>query len=203
MTKNERGRSNSSQDQTAEQIDEILAAFQSRGEDWYAGEPVTQAQHALQAAMLAEQGGASESLIAAALLHDYGHLIHGLGENCADQGIDDRHEVSGANKLARLFAPAVTEPIRLHVPAKRYLCAVDRSYLQSLSDASSLSLKLQGGPFDDKERRQFESLDYFEDAVALRHIDDEAKIPDLSTPDLAHYRPLLIRLAESQNESSK
>lgn len=133
----------------AEVVAEMTRLFEQHGAGMYAGELVTQLEHALQAAHFAEQASEPDSLIAAALLHDIGHLTHDFDEDCAGQGIDDQHEMAGADWLSEHvgFGPEVTEPIRLHVPAKRFLCAVDANYLSELSDASRLSLKLQGGPF--------------------------------------------------------
>src|SRR5690349_10889305 len=128
-------------------VDTIAGLFASRGQALYFGEAVSEAEHALQAAHLAEREGAGDDLVAAALLHDIGHLLHGLGEDVADRGVDGRHEVAGHAWLARWFAPAVAEPVRLHVAAKRYLCATDPAYLARLSPASRQSLELQGGPF--------------------------------------------------------
>ncbi len=168
-------------------IDEIGALFARRGSEMYAGEPVTQTEHALQAAAQAEQSGAGAALVTAALLHDVGHLLHDLGEDCADEGIDDQHEALGADWLALHFAADVVEPVRLHVVAKRYLCAVDHAYLARLSDASRLSLRLQGGPFTEVQVRKFERHPHFQAAVQLRRWDDHAKIPKLPTPPLERY----------------
>lgn len=172
-------------------LETIFNAFRDCGSSWYAGEEVTQTEHALQAAWLAEQAGAESELIAAALLHDYGHLIHNFGEDCADQGIDDHHELLGAKQLAKHFGPAVTEPIRLHVPAKRYLCSVSPEYLATLSPASVQSLALQGGPYTEEEADEFMTNPHAQAAVQLRHWDDEAKIVGLKTPDLDHFRQYL------------
>jgi phosphonate degradation associated HDIG domain protein len=171
-------------------IDRIFETFQQRGDQMY-GEQVTQTEHALQAAFAAEQDGASETLIAAALLHDYGHLIHDLPGDAAGQGIDALHEKVGAGFLEPFFVPAVTEPARLHVAAKRYLCAVDPAYFHALSPASVRSLGLQGGPFNHAEVKAFESSPYFVDAVRLRRYDEMGKVPGAQTPDLEHYRPCL------------
>ena len=122
------------------------------GDQLYIGEPVSMTEHMLQAAQAAELDGASPTLVAAALLHDFGHLIHDLPEDSAEHGIDTRHKDVGADYLARHFVPAVVEPTRLHVAAKRYLCAVDPAYLANLSPASILSLKLQGGPYTAERR---------------------------------------------------
>ena len=133
-------------------VEKILELFTRRGESAYHGEAVSQAEHALQAADLAEQEGAPDRLIVAALLHDVGHLLDGQDEDLAERGVDGRHEEAGGAWLARHFGPEVTAPIRLHVAAKRYLCAVDPSYLEGLSSASRLSLDVQGGPMKAEER---------------------------------------------------
>jgi phosphonate degradation associated HDIG domain protein len=168
-------------------IQEIGALFARRGQEMYAGEPVTQTEHALQTAMQAEQSGADAALITAAFLHDVGHLLHDLDENCAEEGIDDKHEALGAEWLSQHFASAVVDPVRLHVAAKRYLCAVDAQYYARLSDASRLSLQLQGGPFTTAQARKFEEHPSFVAAIKLRRWDEEAKIPQLRTPPLEHY----------------
>jgi len=169
-------------------VDQVFSLFLERGQGAYFGEAVTETDHALQAAHLAEKSGANSELVAAALLHDVGHLLHGLGEDLAEQGRDGRHEEGGAAWLARHFAPAVVDPVRLHVAAKRYLCAVEPGYLAELSPASRLSLGLQGGPFNVDEVRSFEREPWFRSAVAVRRWDDAAKVPDLSVPALEHYR---------------
>jgi gamma-butyrobetaine dioxygenase len=176
-------------------VEEIFEAFDKRGTGAYFGEEVTQSEHALQAAHLAESAGAPEALIAAALLHDVGHLIHGLHERIADEGVDARHEEVGGAWLAERFAPDVTEPVRLHVAAKRYLSATDSAYAALLSPASQQSLALQGGPFSAEECAEFERNRYFAEACRLRRWDDEAKIPGLDVPDLEHYRLLLETVA--------
>ncbi len=170
-----------------DQVEEILRLFQTRGRDAYLGEPVSQAEHALQSAHLAVLEGAPDSLVVAALLHDVGHLLHDLGDDAADRGIDDRHERSGAAWLAKTFGPEVAEPARLHVDAKRYLCAVEPSYLEGLSPGSKLSLALQGGPMTPEEVEHFESNPHHLDAVRLRRWDDQAKIPGLKVPGLEKY----------------
>ncbi len=169
--------------------DQILSIFESRGNESYFGEPVSELEHALQCANLAEREHAADSLVVAALMHDFGHLVHGLGENIADAGVDARHEDVGGAWLARHFGPGITEPVRLHVAAKRYLCAVDPEYLRQLSPASNQSLKLQGGPFNSEEVRSFESQAYFREAVQVRRWDDAAKVPGLDVPGLEHFRP--------------
>ena len=178
-------------------VDELIELFQIRGQAAYHGEAVSQKEHALQTAALAECAGASDALIVAALLHDVGHLVHEPDEHIADRGLDSRHEAAGETWLAGTFGPAVTQPIRLHVAAKRYLCAVDPDYARRLSHASLRSLQLQGGPMSPEEVQSFEQQPFYWDAVRLRRWDDEAKIPGLEVAELEHYRPRLQALAGS------
>jgi phosphonate degradation associated HDIG domain protein len=167
--------------------DEILRLFETGGRASYHGEAVSQEQHALQAAHLAEVEGAPDTLVVGALLHDVGHLISGFDEEAADHGIDDRHEVAGAEWLVRRLGADVVEPIRLHVAAKRYLCAVDPEYLAALSAASRRSLDLQGGPMSAEQLVAFEADPHYRAAVRLRRWDDAAKVPGLAVPGLDHY----------------
>jgi phosphonate degradation associated HDIG domain protein len=173
-------------------VDEIFALFERQGKAAYFDEAVSQEEHALQAAHFAAQDGAPEALVVAALLHDIGHLIDAR-EDAADRGIDARHEDAGCDWLARHYPPAVTEPVRLHVAAKRYLCSVDPEYLRGLSAASVKSLQLQGGAFKREEAAEFLGLPFGKDAVRLRHWDDAGKIVGLAVPGLAAYRDGLIR----------
>lgn len=168
-------------------LNSILTLYRQRGQSQYGGEAVSQLDHALQCATLAENTGQSPELITACLFHDLGHLVHHLGEDVAVRGIDDRHEYRAVPVLATMFSSAVTAPIQLHVAAKRYLCAVDENYWASLSPASKRSLDLQGGIFSDDEAIAFINQPYAEDAVKLRRWDDLAKQPDLETPDLEHF----------------
>lgn len=177
-------------------IARIIELFEKKGEERYGGEDVSQTQHALQSALAAENEGADAELIAAALLHDVGHLLHNLPDDCADQGVDDKHEDLAYRWLGRYFSPRVTEPIRLHVDAKRYLCATRPDYFSTLSESSITSLALQGGPFQPAETKAFESQPFSAEAVRLRHWDDIAKIKDLPTPDLEHYRSYLLEAAK-------
>ncbi|HWB13554.1 MAG TPA: HD domain-containing protein [Pirellulales bacterium] len=176
-------------------VREIVELFESRGDSLYGGEAVTQLEHALQAALLAEEEGAPPELIAAALLHDVGHLLHDLPDDAPDAGVDDRHENSAANYLGKRFSRRVTEAVRLHVAAKRYLCAVDERYLSSLSQPSIVSLQLQGGPMTPAEVAEFERHPYFDDSVRLRRWDDAAKIPHHPTPPLAHFARYVAQAA--------
>jgi phosphonate degradation associated HDIG domain protein len=173
-------------------VEEILAIFERRGKAAYLGEAVSQEEHALETAHFAAQDGAPEELVVAALLHDIGHLIDGR-EDAAERGIDARHEDAGGAWLARRFRPAITEPVRLHVAAKRYLCSVDPEYLHGLTPASVRSLELQGGVFTAEEAREFRRLPFWEDAVRLRHWDDRGKVPNLAVPSLELYREALRR----------
>jgi [1-hydroxy-2-(trimethylamino)ethyl]phosphonate dioxygenase len=167
--------------------------FAERGGGEYHGEAVTQLEHALQAAHFAAEDSRPPEWIAAALLHDIGHLLHGHGEDYLARGINDGHEELGARLLSHGFGPAVTEPVRLHVPAKRYLCATRASYMCLLSPASVRSLELQGGPMTTSEVREFEAHPHFAAAAAIREYDDRAKVVGLATPPLAHFRPYLER----------
>jgi len=171
----------------------IAALLEHKAEGRYGLEEISQKQHALQAALLAEQEGADAALIAAALLHDIGHLVHHLGENPAAEGVDDRHEELGNAYLSRLFGPAVTEPIRLHVAAKRFLVATQPDYAALLAADSVLSLKLQGGPMSAEEVAAFRALPHAEATVRLRRYDDQAKIKDLPTPPVSHFMQYLAQ----------
>jgi phosphonate degradation associated HDIG domain protein len=176
---------------STEILNRIDKLFAERGSAEYRGEAVTQLEHALQAATLAERDGLAPEGIAAALLHDIGHLLHGHGEDCAHQGIDDRHEELGVRFLKRSFGPAVTESIRLHVAAKRYLTAARPDYFDRLSPASIQSLELQGGPMSTDEVREFEAEPYFSLAVKVREYDDCAKVVGQITSPLAHFHKYL------------
>ncbi|AOH83979.1 phosphohydrolase [Sphingomonas panacis] len=181
---------------TTQVIDEIYALFAAAGDEHY-GENATQIQHALQVAELVRQAGGDSPLIAAGLLHDVGQLIGDAGHAAERHGIDMRHEMLGNTLLKAHFPPAVTEPVRLHVDAKRYLCAIEPGYQTSLSAASWLSLTLQGGAMTAKERATFEAEPYFAEAVLLRRCDDGGKRKDWVVPTLDSYRPLLERLVGS------
>ncbi|MBI2809165.1 MAG: HD domain-containing protein [Planctomycetes bacterium] len=172
-------------------VSEIMSLFAGAGQAAYHGEAVSQTEHALQTARLALAAGVDAELIAAALLHDVGHLLCGLPEQAAQRGINDTHEAVGAAWLEQHFSLAVAAPVRLHVSAKRYLCAVDPPYLEALSAASQVSLRLQGGPFSASEIAQFEMDPHFTAAVALRRWDDSAKVPGLAVPALESYRAIL------------
>jgi phosphonate degradation associated HDIG domain protein len=180
-------------------IDHIFTLFRLKGQAAYFGEAVTQTEHALQSAHLAEQSGAAPEWIAAALLHDVGHLLHALPEDIAEHGIDGRHEEAGAAWLEGFFGPAVVDPIRLHVAAKRYLCAAEPAYHAGLSEASQRNLRLQGGPMSAEEVGRFEQEPWFRSAVLVRLWDDTAKVPGLVVPGLDHYRPCLEAVLDQES----
>lgn len=174
-------------------IDEIFAICRQFGDLSY-GEDISQMEHILQCGHLARTDGAPDTLIAAALLHDIGQFLDDAGNAAEQRGVDARHEVTGAAYLAPYFPQAVTEPVRLHVEAKRYLCAVEPGYLETLSRASALSLSLQGGPHDEQEKAAFLALPAAPDAIRLRRYDDTGKKPAWDVPSLESYRPLLESL---------
>jgi phosphonate degradation associated HDIG domain protein len=171
-------------------VETIGEMFAGPGAREHLGEPVPIGEHMLQAGALAEAADAAGALVAAALLHDIGHL---LGE---DED-EDRHGEAGANWLSQWFGAAVTEPVRLHVPAKRYLCAVDTGYFGLLSAESVRTLSLQGGPMTADEVAAFEALPFFRDAVAVRRWDDQAKDPMITPPRFAHFAPLIEAFVRS------
>ena len=176
--------------------DDILAIYATHGAAAYFDERVSMTEHGLQAAHFAQLEGASEALVLAALLHDLGHLLEAVPQDLADWTTDVRHEESGARWLSRHFGAQVSEPVRLHVRAKRYLCATDAHYLQQLSPASVHTLRLQGGPMPAHELRQFEAERFAREAVRLRRWDDQGKVAGLKTPPLRAYVPLIERLAQ-------
>ncbi len=177
---------------------DILAQIAQRldinGRHQYGLSDINQIQHGLQAAALAEKAGDPPSLIAAALMHDIGHMLHTLGENPAEDGIDDQHEDVGHAFLVAHFGPEVTEPVRLHVAAKRYLCGKEADYFAKLSKDSVLSLSLQGGPMSAEEIAEFERLPHWQEAVRLRRYDEGAKVKGLQTPPLAHFMPYVAQV---------
>lgn len=168
-------------------LDDIAALFERKGAAQYSGEPVTQLEHALQCALLAEQAGADDELVTAALLHDLGHLLNDQGESPTLRGIDDLHQFYALPFLRGLFSDRVLDAIRWHVDAKRYLCASRPDYEASLSEDSKRSLALQGGVFSPADARAFLDRPHAPDAVRVRLWDDAAKLAGLPTPPLAHY----------------
>ncbi|MBM3597879.1 MAG: HD domain-containing protein [Alphaproteobacteria bacterium] len=178
-----------------DKIDELIALYQSEGAAQYGREAVTQAQHALQCAALAEAEGAAPALVAAALLHDVGHLLARQDRDPAKaRKKDDKHEDIGSGYLKDLFGLDVAEPVRLHVGAKRYLCTVEPVYFDILSPASVRSLELQGGRLAEEQVEAFRGNRYAEDAVRLRCWDDRAKVAGAPTRTIGEYADLLRRL---------
>jgi phosphonate degradation associated HDIG domain protein len=182
-------------------LDDIARLFDAKGGRLYSGEPVTQLEHALQSAQLAERDGASDALITAALLHDLGHLINDLGETPTLRGVDDKHQYVALPFLRGLFGDEVLQPIKLHVDAKRYLCVhgdgklSGAEYWAALSEDSKRSLELQGGVFTAAQARAFISQPFAADAVRLRRWDDLAKVEGAATPPFAHYLAVAARVA--------
>jgi len=177
-------------------VGELVALYEQGGDAHY-GEDVTQLSHALQCAALATKAGASDALVAAALLHDVGHMIAEVqGDLRFDyEHDDDDHEALGARVLAPIFGPAVAKPVALHVTAKRWRCTVEPSYYETLSATSKATLIAQGGLLDEAACRRFEAHPGFADAVLLRSFDDAGKQTDLQLLSLDHYVQLLESLA--------
>ena len=175
--------------------DEVFSLFDRRGSAVYFGERISMMEHALQAAWFAQEESAPSELIIAALLHDIGHLLEPVPDDIGDWKADARHEETGARWLEQCLGPEVAGPVRLHVPAKRYLCATDQSYVAMLSHASIITLKLQGGPMSGNELLQFETEPYHKQAIRLRRWDDQGKVVGLKTPGLGEYRELIEKLA--------
>lgn len=165
-------------------FDDIEHLLSTRGFHQYGREAVSQLEHALQCAQLAEQAGETPATTAAALLHDLGHLL-APGGDTAEQ--DDLHQYVALPFLRGLLPDAVLEPIRLHVDAKRYLCAMEPGYWETLSPASQHSLVLQGGVYTVPEAEHFARQPFAQEAIRLRRYDDHAKVPGLATPPLSHY----------------
>ncbi|RFU82795.1 DUF971 domain-containing protein [Streptomyces triticagri] len=184
-------------------LDELGELFAGEGAAEYLGEEVTMAQHMLQSAARAQQDGAPDHLVAAALLHDIGHFHGPLHGTDLMSGTDNRHSHTGADRLTPWFGPEVTEPVRLHVAAKRYLCAVEPAYFGALSEASVHTLQVQGGPMSPEEVAAYEAGPHAEDGVAVRRWDDLAKDASAATPDFADFRPLLARLLRERRPGAQ
>lgn len=177
-------------------IPDIEKLFRDHGHIAYAGEGVSQMEHALQAARLAEEARAPIELVTAAFLHDLGHLLNLQGETPTKRGIDDQHQYFAIPFLRPLFRPPVIEAIRLHVDAKRALCALDPEYYETLSQDSRRSLTLQGGIFSKEETQAFLAKPHAEDAMQVRRWDDGAKVPGTVTPPISHYLGIAARCAQ-------
>ena len=174
-------------------IEALLAALVERGTDWCYDEEVSQLQHAVQSALLARSEQGNSKAVTAALLHDIGHfLMADAAQDERNRDRDLRHETVGANWLSQAFGPEVTEPVRLHVPAKRYLCATEPGYWDDLSEGSKISLRKQGGAMDENEVAAFAKQPGCEAALQLRRIDDRAKVVGLVTPPMGSFTEDLL-----------
>ncbi len=172
-------------------VSKILGLLETKGQDLqYGNENVTQLEHALQCAELAEKKNFSPEIITAALLHDIGHLLYD-GQDPIYEGKDGYHEDLGADYLSEFYSEEVTRPIRAHVDCKRYLSAVEEGYYSLLSEASKVSLDAQGGPFTREEVEEFIKKPHMKEAVELRRLDDQAKILNKKTPNLSHFKHYL------------
>ena len=178
---------------TDPRLEHIASLLTLKADGMYGLSAINQRQHALQSAWLAEKMGCPDSLVAASLLHDIGHMVHDLGDDPAERGVDDLHEARGYEFLRGWFGTAVTEPVRLHVAAKRYLCATEADYFSKLSRDSVVSLSLQGGPMSADEVAAFDAIPQAVDAVQLRRFDEQAKIRGLETPSVDHFLPYVER----------
>ena len=176
----------------------IAALFASRGGEHYLGEAVTIAEHMLQGATIAERNGDPEEIVAAALLHDIGHLLGESGSFSMSDTEDRFHEAAGAGLLEPFFPKVVVDCCRFHVAAKRYLCATDPGYIDTLSAASVHSLKLQRGPMNAKEAAELETQPNFREIVSVRYLDDAGKQAGMATPEFAHFAPMLQRMVDAQ-----
>jgi predicted HD phosphohydrolase len=183
-------------------IEWIADIFERLAATAYLGEAVTVAEHMLQTAGAAQVEGAPEALVAAALLHDIGHLVGEPAEYSPDETVDRRHDAAGAAILEACFPPIVTECVRLHVAAKRYLCATDQDYYGKLSQASKHSLSLQGGPMSEPEIVEFRNQAFSREAVRVRLWDDGGKVEGAPTMSFDDFRPLLRRVIERDRQTA-
>ena len=181
---------------------DIEKLFRDHGHIAYSGEGVTQLEHALQTAQRAEGARGSDELVTAALLHDLGHLLNLQGDTPTARGIDDQHQYYAIPFIRALFAPAVVEAVRLHVDAKRALCAIEPDYYEALSEDSKRSLTLQGGVFSREETERFLAKPFADDAIKVRRWDDLAKVPGETTPPLEHYLKIASRCSTGKTPSS-
>lgn len=175
-------------------VDFIGSIFERCGDEEYLGEPVTMGEHMLQGATIAERNGQPEEIIVGALLHDIGHFTSEFGTFTMDDTEDRHHEDAGAEVLELFFPSVITDCVRYHVAAKRYLCATRPDYFRRLSDASVHSLNLQGGPMSAEEVAEFEKNPNLDSIIAVRYLDDAGKRPDMQTPDFWHFAPMVRRM---------
>jgi len=171
----------------------IADIFARRGGEEYLGEPVTMAEHMLQGATIAQQNGQSEEIIVAALLHDIGHFTSEFGTFNMQDTQDRFHEDAGGEVLAPFFPKVITDCVRHHVAAKRYLCATKPEYFARLSPASVKSLALQGGPMDADEVAAFKAQPYLEQIIQVRYLDEAGKRDDMDTPGFSHFAAMVQR----------
>ncbi|NRP13234.1 hypothetical protein XMM379_002594 [Aliiroseovarius sp. xm-m-379] len=182
---------------TPENIVEFIGGiFERRGGEEYLGEPVTMAEHMLQGATIAEQNGQSEEIIVGALLHDIGHFTSEFGTYHPDDTEDRHHEDAGAEVLERFFPSVITDCVRYHVAAKRYLCATKPEYFKRLSPASAHTLELQGGPMNEEEVAEFAANPNLKEIIAVRYLDEAGKRDDMETPDYWHFAPMVQRMVD-------
>ena len=174
----------------------IGGIFDRRGDEEYLGEPVTMAEHMLQGASIAEQNGQPEEIIVGALLHDIGHFTSEFGMFSMNDTEDRFHEEAGAEVLERFFPSVITDCVRYHVAAKRYLCATKPEYFNRLSEASVHSLHLQGGPMNAEEVAEFERNPNLKQIIAVRYLDEAGKRADMETPDYWHFAPMVQRMVD-------
>lgn len=170
--------------------------FERCGDEEYLGEPVTMAQHMLQGATIAEQNGQDEEIIVGALLHDIGHFTSEFGTFSMEDTEDRFHEEAGAKVLEEFFPSVITDCVRYHVAAKRYLCAAKPEYFNRLSEASIHSLNLQGGPMSAEEVAEFEKNPNLKKIVQVRYLDEAGKRADMETPDFWHFAPMVQRIVD-------
>lgn len=175
-------------------VDFIGSIFDRRGGEEYLGEPVNMGQHMLQGATIAEQQGQPEEIIIGALLHDIGHFTSEFGTFTIEDTEDRHHEDAGAKVLERFFPKVITDCVRYHVAAKRYLCATKPEYFERLSEASIHSLHLQGGPLNHMEVVEFEKNPNLDQIIAVRYLDDAGKHAGMETPDYWYFAPMVQRM---------
>ncbi|NDW54550.1 HD domain-containing protein [Aliiroseovarius sp. PrR006] len=177
-------------------VEFIGGIFDRRGDEEYLGEDVTMAEHMLQGATIAEQNGQSEEIIVGALLHDIGHFTSEFGTYHPDDTEDRHHEDAGAEVLEQFFPSVITDCVRFHVAAKRYLCATKPSYFDRLSAASVHTLELQGGPMNTDEVAAFEANPNLKEIIAVRYLDEAGKRAGMETPDYWHFAPMVQRMVD-------
>ncbi|OED47729.1 (R)-1-hydroxy-2-trimethylaminoethylphosphonate oxygenase [Leisingera sp. S232] len=170
--------------------------FDRRGDEEYLGEPVTMTEHMLQGATIAEQNNQPEEIIVGALLHDIGHFTSEFGTFSMDDTQDRFHEEAGAEVLEQFFPSVITDCVRYHVAAKRYLCATKPEYFDRLSEASIHSLNLQGGPMTAEEVAEMEKNPNLRQIIAVRYLDEAGKRADMETPNYWHFAPMVQRMVD-------